>query len=130
MTKIALEQIEELVPNLISNKIQKEPQKIDIGNSWRKRGKEDGRIDFRMSSDNIFNLVRALSKPYSGAHIVHQGKDIKVWKTIPLNFEAKNIEPGKILNVDGKKIMIKTGDSAIWLTEHELDTLPEINSYL
>lgn len=130
MTQTALDQIEEFVPNLISNKIERVPQALNTGNSWRKRGKEDGKIDFRMSSENIYNLVRALSKPYVGAHIVHQGKDIKVWKTVPSNFEAKNIEPGKILDIDGIKIKVKTGDSAIWLTEHEFDTLPQIKSYL
>lgn len=130
MTQTALAQIEEFVPEIESNDIEKKPQEHNAGNSWRKRGKEDGRIDFRMTSESIYNLVRALSKPYVGAHIVHQGDDIKVWKTKPEKFEAKNIEPGKILDIEGKKIMVKTGDSAIWLSEHEFEKIPQVNSYI
>ena len=40
-----------------------------LGNSWRKRTKQDGKIDFRMSTNAIINLVKALSLPYVGAHI-------------------------------------------------------------
>ncbi|MFQ8877714.1 MAG: hypothetical protein ACLR7N_03875 [Roseburia hominis] len=43
------------------------------GNVWRKRGKRDGEIDWRMSSRAIYNLVRALTKPYVGAHFVYRG---------------------------------------------------------
>ncbi len=130
MTKTALAQIEEFVPKIESNTIKKIPQDLNAGNSWRKRGKKDGEIDFRMSTDNIYNLVRALSKPYIGAHITHQDKGIKVWKTSPAEFKPKNIEPGKILDTDGYKIKVKTGDSAIWLIEHEFEKMPQVNSYL
>lgn len=130
MTQTALVQIEELAKKFRANEIKKVPQKSKAGNSWRKRGKEDGKIDFRMSSENIYNLVRALSKPYVGAHITKEEKDIKIWKTHPVKFEDKNIEPGKILDNEGNNIKVKTGDSAIWLTEHEFDLIPEINSYL
>lgn len=123
-------QIEDLMPSLISNNIEKVSQDLKAGNCWRKRFKEDGKIDFRMSSKNIYNLVRALSRPYIGAHIEHQGKDIKVWKTVPSKFEPKNIEPGKILAIDGKKIKVKTSDSAIWLIEHQFDKIPQVKSYL
>lgn len=130
MIETALGQIEEIVSNLQSNKIVSVPQNPENGNSWRKRGKEDGKVDFRISSENIYNLVRALSKPYIGAHIEYQGSEIKVWKTVPDKCNAKNIEPGKILDLDENKIKVKTGDSAVWLTEHEFDILPEINTYI
>ncbi len=130
MTQTALTQLEEIVPKINSNKVIRIPQKLNTGNYWRKRGKEDGRIDFRMSSVNIYNLVRALSKPYVGAHIVNQDRDIKIWKTLPEKFEAKNIEPGKVLELDGQNIKVKTGDSAIWLLEHEFENLPNVNSYI
>ena len=42
------------------------------GNSWRKRTKNDGKIDFRMTSRAILNLVNALSRPYVGAHLEFQ----------------------------------------------------------
>ena len=37
-------------------------------------------IDWRMSSINIYNLVRALTRPYVGATFIYKDKHIKVWK--------------------------------------------------
>lgn len=70
------------------------------GNSWRKRGILDGQIDWRMSCKAIYNLIRALTYPYVGAHFVYQGNNYKVWKSryeITRNYQ--NIEPGKIIKV-------------------------------
>lgn len=129
MTTTALRQIEAFVPALANNSVNPVPQKKE-GNNWRKRGRKDGEIDFRMHSDTIFNLVRALSKPYPGAHIVTNGEDVKVWKVKKEHYAAKNIEPGKVLAVNNNNILVKTADTAIWLVEHEFNELPALNSYL
>ena len=85
------------------------------GNNWRKRGKADGEIDWRMSSSSIYNLVRALTHPYVGAHFSYRGKEYKVWKAKEVITDVyDNIEPGKILKVESKhKFMIKTGNNVI-----------------
>ncbi len=70
------------------------------GNTWRKRGVLDGQIDWRMSSRAIYNLVRALTRPYPGAHFLKDGQMIKVWKVEETGMEGpENIECGKILSV-------------------------------
>ena len=51
-----------------------------INNYWRKRDENDGKIDFKMTSGAILQLVNSLSKPYVGAHIEFGGKKCKVWK--------------------------------------------------
>ncbi|MDK2978411.1 MAG: methionyl-tRNA formyltransferase [Bacteroidales bacterium] len=92
-----------------------------IGNSWRKRTKKDGKIDFRMSARSIYNLVRGLSKPYIGAHFEFQEKECKVWNTeiIVDDQEAYlNIEPGKVLEVYSKgSFLVKTGENLIKITD-------------
>jgi len=35
--------------------------------NWRKRTRKDGLIDWRMQAVDIYNLIRALAKPYPGA---------------------------------------------------------------
>ena len=102
------------------------------GNSWRKRGKKDGVIDFRMSSLSICNLVRGLSKPYVGAHVEYNGVEVKIWG-VDLNIydsNYDNIEPGKVLSIIENNIEVKTGDSAIWLVNHEFKELPQIGTYI
>jgi len=128
----ALVQIENFHFQLKNNEFSRLKQDSTQGNSWRKRGKNDGLIDFRMCSTNICNLVRALTKPYVGAHVEFNNIDYKVWKVeisnrIDLN---NNDEPGKILNIVDNKIEVKTGDFAIWLLEHEINDILKIGQYL
>ena len=63
-----------------SYKLISKPQDNKKANYWR-RGEIDGKIDWRMSSKNIYNLIRSLSKPYVGAHFEYENKKIKVWNS-------------------------------------------------
>ncbi|WP_199142065.1 formyltransferase family protein, partial [Pedobacter sp. ASV12] len=83
-------------------------KQVGEGNNWRKRGRKDGEIDFRMSSKTIYNLVRALTKPYVGAHILVNGAEYKIWKVQISDLGLINEEPGKVLAVDSNGITVKT----------------------
>lgn len=130
ITNIAIEQLIRFVPQLENNTFSRIKQNHLKANIWRKRTKGDGRIDFRMTSSAIYNLIRALTKPYPGAHIEYQGKDIIVWKAEKSDYVGKNIEPGKILEVSDNTILVKTDDNAIRLMTHEFDILPVAGEYL
>ncbi len=129
-TETALIQIEQFLPQLQNNTFTLQKQDLSLSNKWRKRFGIDGQLDFRMSSYAIYNLVRALSKPYVGAHILHKGKEIKVWKAKEYLFTEDNIEPGKVLKIQGHHIIVKTYQGAIELCEHEFETLPNPGTYL
>lgn len=90
------------------------------GNSWRKRTRTDGIIDWRMSSRGIYNLVRALSEPYPGASFDYKGKEIRVWRCEEEKTnDFRNIEPGKVLEVNSPKdYRIKANEGVI----HVLDS--------
>jgi len=128
----ALLQIEEFYCQLKSNNYPRIEQDKTAGNSWRKRSKKDGLIDFRMNSATICNLVRALTKPYIGAHLEYNNTQIKIWEVEPVKYVVaeKNIEPGKVLSILKNKIEVKTADSAILLISHEFEELPQIGNYI
>lgn len=111
----AVLQLEKLLSEFESGTVKLVAQNVNMGNVWRKRGKADGQIDWRMSSRGIYNLVRGLTKPYAGAHFVYQNQDYKVWKTREIiNDKYKNIEPGKVLQVMTKnRFVVKTGENLI-----------------
>lgn len=119
---VAIEQEAELVKAFEDGTISRVPQSVEEGNSWRKRGKTDGLIDWRMSSRNIYNLVRSLTKPYVGAHFVYDGKEYKVWKVKEIDIpDMQNIEPGKVIAVnEDDTVDIKAGDGGIRLLEFEV----------
>jgi methionyl-tRNA formyltransferase len=130
ITKTALTQIENFTQRLSNNNIVKTEQNHKNANYWRKRGKQDGCIDFRMSSRAVYNLVRALTKPYVGAHVIFNEAEVKVWKVEEISSNACNFEPGKVLESSGNEFVVKTYDGAIKIIEHEFSIVPSAGMYL
>lgn len=126
----AMGQIEDFVPTLKNGTYMRVQQDDSQANTWRKRSKSDGKIDFRMNSYAIYNLVRALTKPYVGAHVVYNGEEYKVWKSLERKNKDLNIEPGKILTVENNIITVKTSDGAVDLIEHDFKVNPLVGGYL
>ena len=126
----ALLQIDDFLPKLINGTYVKFPQDHSQSNIWRKRGRKDGEIDFRMSSKAIFNLVRALTKPYVGAHLIYNEENIIIWKVEMIENNSSNIEYGKVIESKDDSIMVKTYDGAIKIIKHEFKTLPKTGEYL
>lgn len=112
---VAVEQLREFVPALESGQYARVPQVEAEANYWRKRGRPDGQIDWRMSARSIHNLVRALSHPYPGAHFMLNGQEIKVWCAEVTAEPCNNIEPGKVLAVDAASVTVKAGIDAVRL---------------
>jgi len=117
ITEVAMRQLEEFLPMLESSKgmLCAHCQEPGASNSWRKRKPADGLIDWRMSARSIYNLVRALSKPYVGAQFEYGGHLVKVWKSSLETSWPENLEPGKVLSVDSSGAVIKAGEGAIRL---------------
>lgn len=130
VTAIALTQIDTFLPRLAAGNAPRVQQDHKLSNSWRKRGRDDGCLDFRMSSRAVYNLVRALARPYPGAHLRHGEQEIRVWKAREVPCELKNLEPGKVLVADREGVLVKCGEGAIQLTEHEFSQLPKPGDYL
>ena len=129
LISIAKKQINFVTKSFLQDKIKLVKQNEKIGNKWRRRTKEDGIIDWRMSYDSINNLVRALYKPYSGAISFFRNKEFIVWNIMENKNTFSNIEPGKVLKVSKKCIIVKCGDSSV-AQNHTLKKLPKVGDYL
>ncbi|GAB6076185.1 formyltransferase family protein [Desulfurobacterium crinifex] len=128
--EVASKQIETFTVELERGTFKRIPQDHSKANYWRIRSKIDGLIDFRMTSRAIYNLVRALTKPYPGAEVLYKNKAYKVWKVKEEVVNLPNIEPGKVLKVNGRKILVKCYENAVWLLEHEIDEVPKEGDYV
>lgn len=132
LVEVASAQLRAIGPRLAAGEIETTPQDDDA-NYWRKRSRKDGAIDWRMSSESIYNLVRALSEPYVGAHCRQKGREVKIWgvdATDDAYGGIDNLEPGNVLDVDGSTFSVKTRSGAVRVVEQELDPPPEGGSYL
>ncbi|MCM3596566.1 formyl transferase [Metabacillus idriensis] len=135
LTETALVQIAEFTKNFAAGTIVKCPQNDSYANYWRKRSFKDGKIDWRMSAEGIYNLVRALTRPYPGAHCMFNDREVKIWKVKIVEDSAfissiKNLEPGKVLKFGNSANVVKCGDGAVQLIEHEFNDLLKEGSYL
>ena len=130
--ELSVEILKENVSFLEKGVYKRNAQDYTLANTWRKRTAKDGEIDWRMSSKRIYDLVRALTRPYIGAHIALKAKECKVWKCqIGERMDSiESLEPGKVISVEGVLITVKTGDGAIVLIEHDMDQLLVVGEYL
>ncbi len=126
MTKTAIKQINSFLPDLQNNCYRKIPQDNRLSNTWRKRRKIDGLIDWRMDAENIRNLIRGLTKPYCGASILYEGNEYKIWEAEAVSDFFENIEPGKVLEIKDEKIIVKCGKGAIKILNIEPNIIQEI----
>ncbi|MBF0231442.1 MAG: formyl transferase [Desulfamplus sp.] len=119
MISTAKKQIETFLPELENQTFKRVRQNHQLANTWRKRGKKDGEIDWRMSAESIYNLIRALTHPYVGSHFIFDGEEYQVWKSRIVHIEGgcENIEPGKVLQVQDNSVIVKCGKGCIELLE-------------
>ncbi|MEK4761871.1 formyltransferase family protein [Viridibacillus sp. FSL E2-0187] len=133
LLKVGEEQVVKLTEDIINNRVRSFPQDESKVNYWRKRTKEDGKIDWRMGSKTILQLIKALTKPYVGAHFTYENRDYKVWAAKEIIYEYNiyaNIEPGKIVAITLNSFIVKVADGLLEITDCELDIIPKVGEYL
>lgn len=133
ITQTAVDQILGFTKAFVEGKYERKQQNHSLANVWRKRSKKDGKIDFRMSAMSIYNLVRALTNPYLGAHYEDDnGSEYKVWECVVNNeiADIEHYEYGKVIAVDENAFTVKCGEGAIKIIQHEFETIPKLGSYL
>lgn len=83
------------------------------------RTPEDGRIDWKRTSADIFNLIRAVTDPYPGAFSDVKGSRLMFWWAEPDSPAAhgRRGQPGEVLSVT--PLVIATGDGALEFTRTE-----------
>ena len=119
MIDVGCRQVVDVYNSINNGSYARLPQVITVGNSWRKRSIADGKIDWRMSGKSIYNLVRALTRPYPGAHFEYNGENITVWRVSFSEDNDDNIEPGKVILTENNTVLIKCGGGKVLIKELE-----------
>lgn len=119
VTRCALNQLDMFVPQLTARSFSTSGQDHRLANTWRKRGKADGRIDWRMSARSIHNLIRALAPPYVGAYFLYRNNEYTVWNAELVTDVPHNIEPGKIIAQENARPVVKCGEQGLRLLSVE-----------
>lgn len=130
VVEAAKKQVDEVVPYLASGLFPRLKQDHSLTNYWRKRGMPDGCIDFRMPARGVYNLVRALTHPYVGAHLVYQGQAVNIWNVHEIPDSSPHFEPGKVWFADDNVIRVKCGVDSVEISKGFFDKAPDCGEYL
>lgn len=89
---------EKVLLNAQSSNIPRTPQDHTAATDYPRRKPEDGHIDWEQSANDIWNLIRAVAKPYPGAFSHSNDSLVKIWhakQTLPA--PETEVPPGTIL---------------------------------
>ena len=112
--EVLARQIDALLAGTASERAQNESE----ATYFTGRNPEDGRIQWPHTSQEIFDLVRAVTDPYPGAFAEIGSAKLMVWwcEIVPTS-SSPSIVPGQILSL--APLTVATGDGAVELTRIE-----------
>ena len=111
--------LDELLPLVKTGQIPRQKQDLKAGSYYGGRRPEDGRIDWQKPADKIYNLIRAVTRPYPGAYaLIENNEKIIIWWAKPL--ECNNSATAGDVEISSQDVLVQTGKNAIKLLEIEI----------
>ena len=111
--------LDNVLPFIKKEQIPRTKQDLSKGSYFGGRRPEDGRIDWKQSAGDIYNLIRAVTDPYPGAFtILANGQPVKILWAKPVS-PLPGKTPGDIFLSD-QDVLVQTGNGAIRLCEIEV----------
>ena len=110
--------------DLLDEKLCPYEQKAISATYGSRRTAEDGKIKWNQPAKNIYNFIRAQSKPYPGAFSFYDNKKIIIWKA---SIFSSNVygTPGQVcmINKEEESVIVVCGEnSGLILKEVEMDS--------
>ncbi|OGL41602.1 MAG: hypothetical protein A3C43_04635 [Candidatus Schekmanbacteria bacterium RIFCSPHIGHO2_02_FULL_38_11] len=115
-------------PLIKSGKSKRIPQDPAKATYFSGRKPDDGLIDWKKSSEEIHNLIRAVTHPYPGAFTFYKGKKLFIWKSVLISdIDNCNKLSGTILKIDSVNgMVVKTGTDCIGIKSLQFQEEEEI----
>lgn len=118
--------VNEAVDKIESNLVTPIKQEISNGFYCTKRTPKDGQINWDRPTAEIYNLIRAISRPYPGAYTYYNNHKVIIWRAEKIIAEDRSVikeiskvENGYIYSVDDNRILVKTSDGFINIKSYE-----------
>lgn len=120
----------EWTPRLLRGDYQTIPQ-VGDPTYYKKRTEEDGRIDWSCSVFQVYNFIRALTRPYPGAFCYDGDVRLKIWEAYPFDTRISfpDLTEGTVVDHCGNGRFLINCNSGILLVR-EASALPAVGSIL
>ena len=109
--------LERQLDAITSGTAPRRPQDESQATYYGGRKSEDGRIDWTMDAETIYNLVRAVTHPYPGAFTEIDGKQLFIWKASPV--KGPGGAPGEVLSA--KPLRVAAGNGSLEIVKLQWD---------
>jgi len=96
--------------NILSGKLKPTPQSHSIATYCGQRQAIDGEINWKNPAIQVYNFIRAQTKPYPGAYTFYKDKKLTIWKAQPVEQTYYGI-PGQVVRVLNDGILIVCGNN-------------------
>jgi methionyl-tRNA formyltransferase len=114
LTEAARVLLAETYPLIMTGQAPRIPQDHAAATKFGRRTAADGLIDWCASSWQIYNLVRAVTRPFPGAFTFWEDKRVFVWAARPLSGWRTDARAGTILGAgDNGVLQVATGDGTL-----------------
>jgi methionyl-tRNA formyltransferase len=124
LAQAARDLMHELLPRLQGGTFTRIPQ-TGQSSYYGGRKPEDGRIDWHNDAHAIYNLVRAVARPYPGAFTLLDGRKLFIWKALPE--EVSHSAPaGQVMSTD--PLLVAAGKGALRLLSLQLADGPPLTA--
>jgi UDP-4-amino-4-deoxy-L-arabinose formyltransferase/UDP-glucuronic acid dehydrogenase (UDP-4-keto-hexauronic acid decarboxylating) len=119
LCRAAQELLDKLLPLIKGDQIPRQKQDLKAGSYYGGRRPEDGRIDWKKSAGEIYNLIRGVTRPYPGAFaLMENNEKIIIWWAEPQEWN-KSAAAGDV-GIRSQDVLVQTGENAIKLLEIEI----------
>ena len=104
-----------------NNAIMIKTETHDFDFWYNKRGPKDGKIDFRLKTREIYNLIRGVTRPFPGAFAYVNKEKVTIWNAVPFDqlLDFSGYCPGEIIDVFDGKPLVRTVDGSLMINEYE-----------
>ncbi len=122
VTDVSIKILKEYLPLIARDEAPRIPQDHDRATIFPRRNPEDGLIDWTRSAQQLYDFIRAQTRPYPGAFSYYEKRKLHIWSATsiarPIDIEGN---PGSIVKVNGKPGVV-TGEGVLLLKKYQFDT--------
>jgi len=116
----ALKVLDRQLPAILAGRAPRHAQDENHATHFSRRKPEDGRIDWNAPAVAIFNLIRAVTRPFPGAFTDCADARLMIWWAKPLpSFPGApdSTRPGQVVSLD--PLIVATGQGFLRITDFQ-----------
>ncbi len=129
LSQVGAQLLIETLPLWIEGRINPQPQDEGRASYSRMIKKEDGEIDWRLTTQELWRRIRAFD-PWPGSFTTWRGNRLKLIKVTPI-YDERYGEPGKVVALAPPhkvSVGVQTGDGVLGLVRVQLEGKRELSA--